>query len=212
MAEALPRTTPCCSARAGAAGIPSDSQLLNRFAGEGDEQAFAMLVERHGPLVLAVCWRVLGAAQDAEDAFQATFLVLARKAGRLRNPELLGNWLYGVASRIARKARIGLSKRRARENHARALPLFPAPAPSEGDDAMRVLAEELSRLPVTHRAAVGLCYVEGKTNAEAARLLRWPIGTVKGRLARARALLRDRLILRGFGAFAILLTALLSGG
>jgi RNA polymerase sigma-70 factor (ECF subfamily) len=208
MAESLPHTTPH---RGAAASTLSDSQLLRRFAAGRDGQAFTVLVERHGPLVLSVCRRVLANEAEAEDAFQATFLVLARRAGRLRNPDLLGNWLYGVASRIARKARTALNRRSAHEKQTRALAVSPAASPCEDDDARRVLAEELRRLPRTHRAAVGLCYLEGKTNAEAARLLRWPIGTVKGRLARARAMLRDRLALRGFGAFAILLTALLAG-
>jgi RNA polymerase sigma factor (sigma-70 family) len=208
MADALPQPTPH---RGTAARTLSDTQLLRRFAADRDEQAFTLLVERHGPLVLSVCRRVLGMAPDAEDAFQATFLVLARRAGRLRDPELLGNWLYGVASRIARKARTALNRRRAREKHIHVLAVAPAPPPGLDDDARSVLAEEVRRLPSTHRAAVGLCYLEGKTNAEAARLLRWPIGTVKGRLARARQILRERLTLRGFGAFVILLTALLAG-
>jgi RNA polymerase sigma factor (sigma-70 family) len=200
MAEIRPQTVPRRPAGAGAAGTASDTQLLRRFAAGRDEQAFAALVERHGPLVLSVCRRVLGTVQDAEDAFQATFLVLARKAGRLRDPGLLGNWLYGVASRIARKARAARAKRRLREKQPPLPTPYPAATAGEADDVKRVLAEELGHLPAAHRAAVGLCYLEGKTNSEAARLLRWPVGTVKGRLARARALLRDRLTRRGLGA------------
>jgi RNA polymerase sigma factor (sigma-70 family) len=175
---------------------------LRRFARDRDEAAFAALVERHGPLVLAACRRILGSVQDAEDAFQATFLVLARKAGTIRDPGLLGNWLYGVASRIARKARTALDRRRRHEKCARVPAPFPAPAAVETDDLRPLLDQELSRLPERHRAAVGLCYLEGKSNAEAARLLRCPTGTVKGRLARARQLLRRRLARRGLGSFA----------
>src|SRR5262245_35315620 len=107
MDEGGPQTMAQRPPDAGAAEPTTDAQLLRRFACDGDEAAFADLVTRHGPLVLSVCRRVLGTLQDAEDAFQATFLVLARKAGAIQNPGLLGNWLYGVASRIARKARAG---------------------------------------------------------------------------------------------------------
>jgi RNA polymerase sigma-70 factor (ECF subfamily) len=170
---------------------------VRRFASERDEEAFAVLVRRHGPLVLGVCRRVLGAAPDAEDAFQATFLVLARKAGSIRDPHLLGSWLYGVASRIARKARRAANKRQAREQQLNGRVACAASA-SADPDLLPVLEEELRRLPEKIRAAVGLCYLEGKTNEEAARLLHWPTGTVKGRLARARCLLRQRLTRRGF--------------
>jgi len=180
-----------------AADALTDDQLLRRFASDRDEEAFAALVRRHGPLVLAVCRLVLGGAHDADDAFQATFLVLARKAGSIRDPGLLGNWLYGVASRIARRIRSAVNRRQARERQVRRLPEFPQSAVAEISDLRPVLDEELRRLPEKYRAAVGLCYLEGKTNEEAARLLRWPTGTVKGRLARARDLLRQRLTRRG---------------
>ncbi len=208
MAEACPQTL-AGSSDPGAAAAPLDAQLLARFAASRDEAAFALLVERHGPLVLGVCRRVLGCLQDAEDAFQATFLVLARKAGSIRDPHLLGNWLYGVASRIARKARAGVSKR---QMHEKQLPLVPSlqAAPAVLDEGLSpALDEELSRLPEKYRAAVVLCYLEGKTNEEAARLLRWPTGTVKGRLARARDLLRERLVRRGLHASAVVLTTTL---
>ena len=200
MQEASPRTTVPCPPYTDAAGPPTDAWLLHRFASHRDEAAFATLVERHGPLVLSVCRRVLATVQDAEDAFQATFLVLARKAGAIREPNLLGNWLYGVASRIARRARVVANKRQARETRMRRLPAAPASASVAGEsaDLRLVLDEELSRLPEKYRLAAGLCYLEGKTNEEAARLLCWPTGTVKGRLARARDLLRQRLIRRGF--------------
>jgi RNA polymerase sigma factor (sigma-70 family) len=188
----------------------TDADLLRRFATDRDQAAFATLVERHGPLVLSVCRRVLGTVQDAEDAFQATFLVLARKAGVIRDPGLLGNWLYGVASRIARKARVGLSKRHMHEKQVRMLPSIEAPAAAVPDDVAPILDEELNRLPEKYRVALVLCYLEGKTNEEAARLLRWPTGTVKGRLARARDLLRNRLVRRGLRASALLLATFLA--
>jgi RNA polymerase sigma-70 factor (ECF subfamily) len=210
MAEKCPRKIARCSPGPSAAEAPTDGELLRRFASDRDDAAFAGLVERHGPLVLGVCRRVLGTVQDAEDAFQATFLVLARKAGAIRDPGLLGNWLYGVASRVARKARVALDRRRRHERRARFLPHFAAPAAVELDDLRPLLEQELRRLPERHRAAVGLCYLEGKSNAEAARLLRCPTGTVKGRLARARQLLRHRLIGRGLGAFVLLLAGVLA--
>jgi RNA polymerase sigma-70 factor (ECF subfamily) len=198
-----------CPPGAGAADPPTDAQLLQRFASHRDDAAFALLVERHGPLVLSVCRRVLGTVQDAEDAFQATFLVLARKAGTIRDPGLLGNWLYGVASRIARKARATVHKRQMYEKQAKLLPSLQAESAVDADDLRPVLDEELSRLPEKYRAALVLCYLQGKTNEEAARLLHWPTGTVKGRLARARELLRNRLIRRGLQASALLLAAFL---
>jgi RNA polymerase sigma-70 factor (ECF subfamily) len=205
MAEVGPQGGSRRPERSGAAESPSDTQLVRRFVRDRDEQAFAVLVERHAALVLSVCRRVLGTADDPEDVAQATFLVLARRAGRLRDPGRLGNWLYGVAWRLARKARIAASRRRQRERPANGA-FYPATAvPGNGDDVRRVLAEEVRRLPAALRAAVGLCYLEGKSNTEAARLLRWPVGTVKGRLARARALLRGRLTLRGLAPFALLL-------
>jgi RNA polymerase sigma factor (sigma-70 family) len=184
--------------------------LLHRFAGDRDQAAFALLVERHGPLVLGVCRRVLGTVHDAEDAFQATFLVLARKAGSIRDPDLLGNWLYGVATRIARKARASMHRRQTQERQVSLLPALAAPASTADPDLGPVLDEELARLPEKYRAALVLCYLQGKTNEEAARLLRWPTGTVKGRLARARDLLRNRLVRRGLRASALVLVAYLT--
>ncbi|HKI38152.1 MAG TPA: sigma-70 family RNA polymerase sigma factor [Gemmataceae bacterium] len=210
MAEKPPQAARCF-AGAGAAGGPPDAELLRRFAADRGEEAFALLVKRHGPLVLSVCRRVLGTDQDAEDAFQATFLVLARKAATIRDPGLLGNWLYGVASRIARKARASQRKRQDREKLVRTLPSPQVPPAGAGDDLGSVLDEELRRLPEKYRAAVGLCYLEGKTNAEAASLLRWPTGTLKGRLARARDLLRGRLVRRGLGAIVLGLATFLVG-
>ncbi len=186
----------------------TDAQLLQRFARQRDQSAFAALVHRHGRLVLGVCRRVLRSAEDAEDAFQATFLVLARRAGSIREPHLLANWLYGVASRIARKARATVSQRQMHEKPSRLPPDLAAPAPA--DPALDpVLDDELARLPEKYRAAVVLCYLQGRTNEEAAALLRWPVGTVKGRLAKARQLLRQRLLRRGFRTSCAVLAAFL---
>jgi RNA polymerase sigma factor (sigma-70 family) len=149
--------------------------------------------------VLSVCRRVLGDSPDVDDAFQATFLVLVRKADSLRRPDLLGNWLYGVAYRIARKARAGAGLRRRHEAQRAAMSNADPIPGAVADDLRPVLDEELHQLPEKYRVALVLCYLEGKTNEEAARLLRWPTGTVKGRLARARVLLRDRLVRRGLG-------------
>lgn len=198
MLSEQPATAPrraCDAAGGGDPGEVSDQQLLELFATQKDEAAFAALVHRHGPLVLAVCRRVLGPGPDVEDAFQATFLVLVQKAARLRRPELLANWLYGVAYRIARKLRTTAETRRRHE--ARKLhPVFTLTEPG-AEELRPILDEELHRLPEKYRVAVVLCYLQGKTNEEAAQQLHWPTGTVKGRLARARDLLRSRLVRRG---------------
>jgi RNA polymerase sigma factor (sigma-70 family) len=196
-----------------AVGVP-ESRLVERFAVGRDEAAFAALVDRHGPMVLGVCRRLLRDPNDADDAFQATFLVLARKAGGLRRKELVGNWLYGVARRVASEAR-----RRSRPATPGGDPAFDAdarrPAPADPADvaARREdearLHEEVGRLPERYRAPVVACYFEGRTHEEAAALLDWPVGTVKGRLARARELLRSRLERRGVTAPAALLASAL---
>jgi RNA polymerase sigma factor (sigma-70 family) len=197
------------AAGVGDTGELSDRQLLSLFVTDGDESAFATLVRRHGPVVLAVCRRVLNQAHDVEDAFQATFLVLIRKAGSLRRPELLGNWLYGVAHRIARKARDGAALRRHHETE-KAVRTPEGATPEEAwGDLRPILDEELLRLPEKYRLALVLCYLEGKTNEEAARQLGRPVGTVKGRLARARDLLRSRLVRRGVAISAALFALLL---
>jgi RNA polymerase sigma factor (sigma-70 family) len=174
----------------------TDAELLARFALQGDEDAFAVLVRRHGPLVLGVCRRVLRDAHDADDAFQAVFLLLARKAGSLSRPDLLASWLHGVACRTAARARADAARRRARERQA---PV--AAAAPEDDLAWRdlwpVLDEEVSRLPERYRVPVVLCYLEGQTNAEAARRLGCSRGTVATLLARARERLRRQLTRRG---------------
>lgn len=172
---------------------PGDGELLERFIEQGDESAFASLVHRHGSMVLGVCRRVLNDWQRAEDAFQVTFLVLARKAESLTRPELLGNWLHGVAYRIALKARSHAARQRAYERHAAAmLPMESQPNES-ARELREVLDKELDRLPEKYRTPLVLCYLEGKTNEEAARLLNCPIGSMSDRLARGRGLLRARL-------------------
>src|SRR5947209_1574234 len=176
-------------------GPLGDRQLLDGFRAARDETAFAALVRRHGPLVLGVCRRVLGDGPDADDAFQATFLVLARKADSLRQPERLAAWLYGVAGRTARKARGRRAARRAREG-----PLpegLAVPPPPDPCDWRPLLDEELARLPERYQTAVVLCDLQGLARTEAAARLGVAEGTLSSRLARGRAKLRDRLIRRG---------------
>jgi RNA polymerase sigma factor (sigma-70 family) len=180
----------------------ADAALLRRFAARRDQDAFAELVRRHGAMVLGVCRRVLRDAHDAEDAFQAAFLVLARKARSLTRPESVAHWLYGVAYRTALKAKSRRARRRACEREAAAgRPDAPAPAPEWGDLGA-VLDEEINRLPAKYRAAFVLCHLEGKTAEEAARLSGCPKGTVFSRVAWARARLRSRLTRRGLALAA----------
>jgi RNA polymerase sigma factor (sigma-70 family) len=184
---------------AGSGGDSTDRQLLQRFASQREEAAFAELVGRHGPMVLGVCGRVLQDPNDTDDAFQATFLVLARKAGSLAQPEKLANWLYGVACRTAARAKAEAARRRLHERQLTDMP--PAEARPNGAESFHelrpVLDEEVQRLPDKYRAPLVLCYFDGKTYAEAAQVLGWAEGTVSGRLARARELLRGRLTRRG---------------
>ncbi len=188
----------------------SDAQLLDGFLSDGDEDAFAALVRRHGPMVFGVCRRLLPSWQDAEDAFQATFLVLARKASAIQPRAKVGNWLYGVAYRTALEARTLLAKRRAKER-----PLRDVAQPEAVDESWRrlqpLLDSELNRLPDKYRMAIVCCDLQGKTRKEAARELGWPEGTVATRLARGRSLLRARLIRQGVTLSATALAALLSG-
>jgi RNA polymerase sigma factor (sigma-70 family) len=174
----------------------TDAALLQRFLDNREELAFTALIQRHGPMVLGVCRYVAQNAADAEDAFQATFLVLVRRAASLQKPHLLGNWLYGVAYRVAARARAQAARRHAREQ--RGAEMIPAEPRREAESEWRpVLHQELSRLPEKYRAPMVLCYLQGKRNEEAAQLLGWPVGTVKGRLTRGRELLRQRLTRRG---------------
>src|SRR5262249_8074968 len=162
----------------------------------GDDAAFAALVRRHGPMVWGVCRRALANPHDAEDAFQATFLVLVRKAACVQPRDLVANWLYGVARITAHRARVANAKRRSRERHVPTRPEGP-PAPVPCDDLPPLLAQELARLPDRYRAVILLCDLEGRTRKETARHLGVPEGTVGGRLARARTLLARRLARHG---------------
>jgi RNA polymerase sigma factor (sigma-70 family) len=180
-----------------AAGDTSDRQLLQRFCGQREESAFAALVERHGSMVLSVCRRILGDAHEAEDAFQATFLVLARRAGSIGKPELLSNWLYGVAWRTASRARVAAAQRRAHEKQAAVSATVNGANALETSELRAVIDEELNRLPARHRAPIVLCYLEGKSQEEAAAQLGWTKGSLRGRLDRAREKLRKRLLRRG---------------
>jgi RNA polymerase sigma-70 factor (ECF subfamily) len=186
-----------------------DAQLLHRFHTTRDQAAFAELVRRHGPMVLGVCRRILQNHADAEDAFQATFLVLAQKAGTIRETETMAHWLYCVAANASRRLRMQRSIRRRMERRARTFASTGAGritsvAPEHEDDDDRaardvvpVLDEEVSRLPERLRAPVVLCYLHGKTYSEAAVELSVGEDTVRGRLARGREMLRSRLAGRG---------------
>jgi len=196
----------------GATGHLSDQELLGRFVAQRDaaaEAAFAALVERYGPMVLGVCRRVLGDRHEAEDAFQATFLVLARKASSIARPEQLANWLFGVASRTALDARARAARRHARERRVHAMSRSQT-TPSGDDqpvlDELRaILDEELARLPEYYRGALVLCELDGLTRRAAAGRLGIPEGTLSSRLARAKDLLRRRLGRRGLGLAALAL-------
>jgi RNA polymerase sigma factor (sigma-70 family) len=175
----------------------SDGRLLQRFVARRDETAFADLLYRHAPMVLGVCRRALGDSPDAEDAFQATFLVLLHKAGSIQRQESVASWLYGVATRVARQARLSAARRRSHERQSPVIPTAEESGALEWRDVRPLLDEELERLPEKYRAPLVLCYLEGKTHEEAAQQLGWPNGTVCGRLARGRDLLRGRLVRRG---------------
>ena len=188
----------------------TDGQLLQRFIDQRDEVAVAPLVRRHGPMVWGVCRRVLGNHHDAEDAFQATFLVLVRKAASIRQREAVGNWLYGVAHQTALKARTVLAKRRARESQ---VTIMPESATEQRDfrrDLEPLLDQELSRLPEKYRTAIVLCDLQGKTRKEAAMQLGVPEGTIAARLARARAMLARRLARQGLAVSGATLLEVLS--
>lgn len=188
----------------------SDAELLERFFQSREDSAFAVLVRRHGPQVYSICRRVLRDANDAEDAFQATFLVLVRKGRTLSDPSRLGNWLYGVAYRTARKARARAIQRSQVEKKA-------SPALSTVElggmtyqELSDLLDEEISQLPEKYASPLVLCYLEGKTNAQAASQLGWPEGSVSRRLARGRELLRARLKRRGLTLSVMLMACVFS--
>jgi RNA polymerase sigma factor (sigma-70 family) len=181
--------------------IPSDEQLIDTFlTGEKEESetAFETLVKRHGPMVLGVCRHLLRQDQDAEDAFQATFLVLARKARTIRNRQILRYWLREVASRIAIRARERCARSGLRREIEEVQESHPGPANAANRKELRLLLRaEVDGLPAKYRSLVLHTYIEGKTNEQVARLLQCPVGTVKGQLSRARDLLRARLTRRG---------------
>jgi RNA polymerase sigma factor (sigma-70 family) len=192
-----------------AGGGLTDGQLLGRFIATRDQTSFAALVRRHGPMVLGVCCRVLGDFHDAEDAFQATFLVLARRASSVLKRESVGCWLHGVAYHTALRAVSALGRRRSRERPMSDAP-HPIVEPDEPRDWLPLLDRELALLPEQYRAAIVLCDLEGRTRKDAASLLAITEGTLSSRLARGRALLAKRLtncgvVLSG-GALAVALS------
>jgi RNA polymerase sigma factor (sigma-70 family) len=188
------------------AGVWSDRALVERWVAGADPSALELLVRRHGGMVCGVCRRMLGDTPDADDAFQATFLILVRKAKSLDRPEQVAGWLHRVALRVARKVRADRTRRQMRE-----VAIVDLAAPTRPEDVQilrQELDEELDRLPEKYRLPIVLCELEGHTLEEAAQLLGWPKGTVAGRLSRGRDLLRRRLSRRR----GVVLPLLLMGG
>jgi RNA polymerase sigma factor (sigma-70 family) len=189
----------------------ADGELLQRFADRRDETAFTALLRRHGPMVLAVGRRILSHEHDAEDVYQAAFLLLARQARSIRKREAVGSWLHGVAHRLAVRAKGQARERIQRERQAAAMRETRLGGETAWRELQSILDDELARLPENYRAAVVLCCLEAKTQEEAARQLGCPLGTVRSRLARGRKLLHDRLTRRGLtlsaAALATALTA-----
>ena len=188
---------------AGSLGGLTDAQLLERYLspeGPGSETAFAALVERHGPMVLGVCRRLLLDTHLAEDAFQATFLVLARRAKSVRNHDSLGGWLHRVARRIAMRLRLTTERKKARERAWTNPETFAVEYADRvaSDELRSVIDHEIDHLAESNRLPVVLCCLEGLSHEEASQRLRWPLGTVKSRLARGRKRLQERLLRRGF--------------
>ncbi|MHB1558602.1 MAG: sigma-70 family RNA polymerase sigma factor [Isosphaeraceae bacterium] len=182
----------------------SDRQLLERFvAGESAEAAFEALVDRHGPMVRSVCRSMLGGRDDADDAFQATFLVLARCAGTIRSGDALGSWLYGVACRVSARARADAGRRRMLERYlVERARVEPSGSDRPRPEPMPEVLEELERLPERYRAPIVLCYLEGRSHEQAAGILGCAQRTVETRLRRGRARLKDRLVRRGLAPAA----------
>jgi RNA polymerase sigma factor (sigma-70 family) len=185
----------------------TDEQLLQRFVTQRDESAFAALFKRHGSMVLGVCLSVLRHTQDAEDACQASFLVLVRKAASIRARESVASWLHGVAYRLARKLEATRARKHAEETHDR-----PPPNPIDElnwREVREIIHVELQRLPRTYQLPIILCYLEGQTQDEAAKRLAWTAATLKGRLDRGREMLRRRLTRRGLALEVTLLSTIL---
>jgi RNA polymerase sigma factor (sigma-70 family) len=188
----------------------SDGQLLGQFIEQQDDSAFAALVQRHGPMVWGVCRRVTGHHQDAEDAFQAAFLVLARKANSIRPREMIANWLFGVAQKSALKAKTSAGKRHTREKQVATMPEPEAVERVCWQNLESLVDQELANLPDKYRVAIVLCDLEGKTGKAVARQLRIPEGTLSSRLRTARAMLAKRLTGRGVALSGGLLATVLS--
>ena len=198
---------------AGALGGLTDGALLERFASRrdaGTEAAFAELVERHGPMVMGVCRRILHDPHDAEDAFQATFLVLARKASSIRKADSVASWLHGVALRIGRRAKADAARRRVYERRSATMKAAETACEQDRSESQAELHEEVARLPWRYREPVVLCYLEGLTTEAAAERIGCPQGTVLSRLSRARERLRGRLAHRAPAPPAALLTGWLT--
>src|SRR6516165_2978278 len=187
-----------------------DGQLLASFIDQKDDAAFEALVRRHGPMVFGVCRRVVGNHHDAEDAFQATFLVLARKASSVSPRAMVANWLHSVALRTAMKAKVMTAKRRRREKQVEHMPEPEAAEQDQWRDLQAVLDQELNGLPENYRLPILLCDLEGKRIKEAAQQLGWPQGSLAGRLARGRKLLAKRLASRGVALSAGSVAAVVS--
>jgi RNA polymerase sigma factor (sigma-70 family) len=174
----------------------TDEQLLERFISANDSDAFRLLVEKHGPMVLSVCRSILRNDHDVEDAFQNICVSLALSARTIKQGKSIGPWLHRVAIRTARKLRADMNKRRARERATTSHgAMDEVNLPDFSSD--RLVRDEVSRLPDRYRLPLVLCYLQGKSNGEAALELRCPVGTIKGRLWRARQALRERLARRG---------------
>jgi RNA polymerase sigma factor (sigma-70 family) len=195
---------------AGSAGDLTDHQLLDRFRPARDADAFTALVQRHGPMVHGVCCRILPDGNDADDAFQATFLVLARKADSIRQGNSVGGWLHGVAARLAARSRADASRRRKHERQAAAMQTEVLGPQALWPEVRPILDEELSRLPEKYRLPVVLRYLQGKSHEETAQELGCPAGTLSWRLAQARELLAKRLARRGVVLSAAVLETLLA--
>jgi RNA polymerase sigma factor (sigma-70 family) len=195
-----------------ACSTASDAELLERFRARRDEAAFTQLLRRHGPMVIGVGRRLLRQEADAEDVFQATFLLLARKASTIRKPESVGSWLHGVARHLALKAQSRAARRKAHERRAAAMRDTTATAREAWQELREALDQALQGLPEHHRSVLLLCYLEGRTQEKAARQLGCPLGTVRSRLARARQLLQARLTRRGLVLSAAALVTALSAG
>jgi RNA polymerase sigma factor (sigma-70 family) len=205
---------------AGTATGLTDSELLERYmtkraesaeAATAAEMAFAALVDRHGAMVWGVCHRVIGDSHEAEDAFQATFLVLVRKAGSVRAEGSLGRWLYGVAHRVARRTRAQAKRRGYRIGQASARSSDDPVAEVELEDVRNAVGEELDQLPMKYRCPVELCHLQGMTYDQAAQQLNWPVATVKSRLTRGRLKLKDGLTRRGLAPASVGIAMAFSG-